>query len=707
MIDIKNKKLAEKLQNLKTQIDASYSNALALRSNNIKRYNESWDYYNTKLPAKVSRLESGYIEPVVKEAVDKVMPSLLDIFTESGTQAVAFRDSDNVVPSTVARAVNRVINTVFMNENDGYNIFQGCFREALITGDCFVKSFIEEEVEEEELTLEDWTPALVLQDLLAAYPDTDISTLDTKMMRQGVGISSELLDEAEVPEDQQYVEIPVVMGDLLLRRVTPKLKVEQVELDKLVIDTSRGADLSKARYICHKHTMTVGEAIEMGFEYEDVKDAELLDVEDVSLSTDDLVVGGSYGSSDKDAYSVDPMERKITIFEHYIYSSLLNTKAKDYKQKLYQVYATGQKVLQVEEVDAIPFIHGVPEESGSSFWGSSLFDKHKHQQDELSYWARVVAQNAAVNTLGRFMAVKGQYNRQDLLQSAKAGAITEVTQMGSVTPYPEVMLPAAVESIYQKILISKNESVATSVGQALNSGSLTNVASQTMSMAISNSNMKDKVIAKCLARTFVQKMFERIYDVLRQAAIDIQLDEAIDEQGTKIFNSSQLPEKSLWFIDVNTSNDDAMVAGQLVNIMMTEAQVSQTQSAVITPENRSQIYKTILKHSDIPDVQNYISNPAEQQPSPEEIQMQQKQLQLQIEAQEIGLEKSKAELQKLVAETAKVEVETSEAIRDGASGRQRAEEKSAQGFKKLEIDAFKVQSDYELTKATGGAVSIG
>lgn len=698
MIDIKNKKLAEKLQQFKTQIDSSYANALALRSNNIKRYNESWDYYNLKLPARVPRLESGYIEPVVKEAVDKVMPSLLDIFTESGTQAVAFRDVDNIVPSPVARAVNRVINTVFMNENDGYNIFQSCFREALITGDCFVKSFIEEDVTEQELTLEDWTPALILQDLLSAYPDTDISTLETKMMRQGVGISDELLDEADVPEDQQYVEIPVVRGDLLLRRITPKLKVEQVELDKLVFDTSRGSDLGSCRYICHKHTMTVGEAIEMGFEYEDVKDAELLDVEDVSLSTDDLVVGGSYGSSDKENYSVDPIERKISIFEHYIYSSLLNTKAKDYKQKLYQVYATSQNILQVEEVDAIPFIHGVPEESGSSFWGSSLFDKHKHQQDELSYWARVVAQNAAVNTLGRYMAVKGQYNRQDLLQSSKAGSITEVGQMGAVTPFPEVMLPAAVESIYQKVLTSKNESVATSVGQALNAGSLTNVASQTMSMAISNSNMKDKVIAKSLANTFVKPMFERIYDVLREAAIDLELDEPIDEQGTVIFNSSQLPEQSKWFIDVNTSNDDAMVAGQLVNIMMTEAQVSQTQSAVITPENRSAIYKTILKHSDIPDVQNYVSNPADQQPSPEQIALQQKQLQLQIEAQEIGLEKSKAELQKLVAETAKVEVDTSETIRDGAAKRQREEEKSLQGFKKLELEKFKADVEYETGK---------
>lgn len=680
-VNIPNKKFVNsQIEGFRTFLDKRFQDAIDSREAKALRYQKGYRYYLALEPVQGANELSGYVEPIVRKAVDKVMPSLLNIFTENEEQAVIFRPQRTSLPVQVIDSVNRKINDIFLRENNGYNLLTQAIREALCTGDAFLKVFIEEETVEEEINGDDMPMPIEMVLMLVGndFPDTDINKMQIK---------TEKMKDPQTGED---IEVPMLEGTLVLKRIERKQCVNFVSFDELypLADT---ADLRDTRYICHKIKKSVGDLVAMGFDKETVLGAKIEEDEGSDLSTMDMINNGVNKKIEENDL-IDPMEREVSLYEHYIYSSMLDKKS---ETKLYQVFAINRdEILEINEVARIPFVKGVPESIPGSFWGTGFADTLAQYQDYASGIIRDIYQRGKQNTYPRWMALKDGYDRQSLLNSSRPGAVVEISQPGALSPLPVHQVAPELQGMLTLIQQSAGEEMMNAVGGSVDPATINNIAASTMSMAIHNAEMKDKKIAKSLAYTMIRPLFELMYNSIRDENLTVEVD---TPEGPQPFQGSQLPERSEFYIDVNTANDDAMQAQQLNNVAQMVGQLSQMPSSVMTPENLYNLASAILKASDINEVDMYLSNPAMNQPSPEEMAMQQQQA---MEAQQRQNDLMDAQVGVAVAQQAKLEVETSELIKDGDAKRKLEEQKMLLEMERLEIERFAEdkQAEYNLGK---------
>ena len=684
-INMKTKFVEGQLDELKTHIDRLFYQAQYGREEKAARFMKAYDYYLARLPAPLRPDAPNYVEPILRKAVDKLLPSLLNIFTENEEQAVVFRPQSILVPTPVADAVNKAINTYFLRENDGYKLMNRAFIEALVTGDCFVKVYIEEKTYEEEFIIEDWTPTEGLMPLLDEYPDTDPEFPDLEM-------------EERKLDDQGNI-IVVAKGKLDLVRIERKPRIEFVPFTEVYINGII-EDVRDTDYICHRRTVSIGQLLEMGFDKEKVENLSIHTgaASTSPLSTQRLLNMNVFVAEqwEKDLVTTDPMARNVTLFEHYVRTSLLDKKG---KQKLYQVFSSGLEILEINEIERIPFAHGIIEELPGSFWGISLYDKFKASQDLLSEHHRAIMENARFNLYPAFQAIEGQYDRKSLL-NMRPGAVIEMKQPGAVAHFPHSPLPIGLGDAYDKALQSVQDDMATHIGQ----GPVGGISATAVAASVHNAEMSDKKIAKALAQSLVRPMFELIYNIMRDEGLMFEVE---TEEGAMPVDASQLPKRSSFYIDVNTANDDAAQVQQLTSVMLTAMQLAQAPSTVVTPVNQYNIFKEILKRSDIHNVEDFLTDPTPPEPTPEEQAMQAQQQQMQMEQMALGNETAKANLQLMAAQIARAEVETDELIKEKAAERLRAQEKSMIEFQKLELKKQELEAEITIEGQQGRAVSIG
>ncbi|MCS5737363.1 portal protein, partial [Herbiconiux daphne] len=134
--------------------------------------------------------------------------------------------------------------------------------------------------------------------------------------------------------------------------------------------------------------------------------------------------------------SIDPKQRRISIVEHYIYSSFIHPKG---ETRPYQVVTCGDELLSFTEVKRFPFVVCKMERSQGQFLGRGLFHLAKQFQDSLSLSQRMHEQVALRTTYPQYQAVKGQYDKQSLLQN-RPGSVIEVAQIGAVDRFQPLQL---------------------------------------------------------------------------------------------------------------------------------------------------------------------------------------------------------------------------------------------------------------------------
>lgn len=670
-INIPNKVFVESnLETLQAFIRQRFDDATSERDKKASRFTDGYRYYLCLAPRKEEIQTSGYVEPIVRKAVDKVMPSLLNIFTENEEQAVIFRPTHSAMAKPAVDAVNRKINDIFLRENNGYNILTNAIREALIVGDTFIKVYVEEDTITEELDgTKTEMPVQMLALILQEFPDTNLSKIKTRKQR------------VPDPDTGEKVSMEFLDSKLLLERKDRKVKLDFVPYDEvyLLADTF---DIKDTRYICHKMTKTVGQLVDMGFDKEDVMCASSVNTEGAWLSTKDLINDEvlSDTNADNPAQSgvFDPMEREVSLYEHYIWTSVLDKKG---KSKLYQVFAINtDKILEVNEVSHIPFAHGVPDRIPGSFWGTSFYDTLYPYQDFVSNVIRDQYQVGKLNTYQRVIAVKNAYNKATLLNGYRPGAVIEVEQPGAIQPYVGSQTSPDLVASMQQVLSSAQDEMMNAIGNSLDPGAISNIAATTMSMAIHNAEMKDKKIAKSLAYTLIRPLFELIYATMRKEDLAVSI--VADGQVVEA-RAGELPERSEFYIDVNTANDDAMQAAQLSNVVQMVVQASQVPSQVLSPVNLYNVAGEILKSANIHNIDDFITNPLTNQPTPEQQQME---AAMAEEQRQANLDLIRAQTGVQMAQQAKFEVEASELIRQGAAERKEAERKMLLEMERLEVD---------------------
>lgn len=679
---------------LKAQLSSLASNAEHGRSEKEERFRKSFLYFSCLAPEKRNNEMSSYVEPVVRRAVEAVKPSLMNIFTENEKKAVSFRPLTrskigvDVVASgagvSIASVIDDYINKVFINENRGYEILDRAISEVLITGDVFLKYFVEEERIEETITLEK-VPEEMLNVILNDYPDTDIDKMKKAMSKRN----------------------GLMTGTFTALKIERPIRIEYVPFADIFINGAY-EDIGDARYVCQRMSKTVGEMIEMGFDKEKLMSASEMRSGGSygNLSTQKLVNLGSFGEEDTVDQCFDPMERSITIYEHYLYSSLVNKNSD--KVKLYRVLSTENEILDVEEAVRIPFVHGCMERIPGSFWGVSLYDKFGPIQEMVSRLIRAVEFNAADGAYGRYIAIEGGFNRQSLLNN-RPGSVIEVSEsvgVGGVQRFPKEDLPPSLDALISRMTNSTQQDLMSSVGVDVSGA---NISATAAAITANSADLKDKVIARTLAYTLFRPLFEGLYDIIVGEDLVIgEIDNPQVAQAQEMglgedviaqipaklpIRGSELPSSADFIIDVNTANDDAMLNSQIMNLITLFAQIPP--GLVNTQEIAAQL--TGLSEEEV--LRFFPEAPG---PTEEQQMMEQAQMEVQLETSRLSIEMMKGEMAKTAIETVKKEREVLEMIADSEAKRMRDQEKSLQEFKKLELKEKEMTYEME----TGEKIQI-
>ncbi|ENN9981080.1 hypothetical protein ACAS46_002739 [Vibrio vulnificus] len=659
-LDIYSKKLRDKVSEFQTHVSHSFNDASFSREERIDDFQDAWKYYRALDPVQKCKgsNKEAYIEPVLRETVDSIHPSMLNVFCENDSEAVVFRPLSKFVKSATAEAVNNTINDIFLRQNNGYKKLYDATLEALVTGDCYGKVYSCEELVTDTFTSEEWMPYDFLSVILEEYPDTDIEQFKTKTSKGIKQFKTE--------------------GEVELVRVETKIKFDYIPFGEIYVDPI-ATSINTARYIGHRTIQTKGELLDRFPDcVEQIQAANTINsLSESNTSNFKLETLKEHASKD-DYYTsfVDDMEVDVYLYEHWLYSSLL---CKDNKTKYYQVFTVdgeATEILEINEVEPcdMPFIKGEVQPLPDSLWGISLYSMCKNEQDLMTRLTDQIARNGDNANFRRYTAVKGAYDRRSLLDN-RPGGVVEVQTQGAVEPFPYHQLPQATNDLYAKI----SENVNKVKGNALSpdlSGSLNNVAASTVAMAVQNMEMQDKKFSKAFALSFMKPLFEKIYKLMKKEDYKI-------EHNDTVINGSSLPSRYDFVVDVNTSNDNARIAGQLMNIAMAEAQLSQAQSPLITPQERYNIFAESLKATGT-SPEKFLRNPADQ-PKPDPKIMAEQQV-FQKAVKDLQFQKENAEYMKTLAETIQINSEI-----------ERAKEKSITDFLKvtgqLEQDGKKITLD--------------
>lgn len=630
------------------QVQQSKAQADGPRQNYLEKWRKSALYEACKLPGAMHESEKPakgvdlYVEPVLREAIREASPQLLDSFTSDSRLAVAFRSRGWNKNTSLNDLITYNINRIVLDEQDGYGVIEKTIKESLGAGSGFVKVYVNESDSHDEAELKEW---LALPDFMTLIADGWLIDAPQSFHDDKKG-SYRGFEWKTSSGTNGGTSARMIRGTVPLVKTDKAVKVEFVEAKDLWFDTTFADDFSRCRYLCHRILTTVGEAEKMGFDPEKLANAAREDKDEI---LQELSLTG-INDIDDDSQSTDPKEAKIYRYEHYVYSSQLDRKN---ETKLYQVIATGNEVLEVNEVPFIPFVHGKKKEVVGSFYGAGFFDEAKQLQDALTKKYRIIDMLGTQAAYPRYIAVKGAYDKQSLMNN-RPGSVIESQTIDAVTIFPPVQLDASFSTSYQMLRESEQKALRRGFGSA-NLEEIPPVSTAVVASALYADAQRGMELSKCLARTLIKPLYELVYKVMMYENWEL-----IDEQGQKA-EGYTYPSLYDFNVDINTTGDDAAQSMQMANAIQVAATLSQIQGAYLSDQNKYEMIKFIISRADM-DASKFITNPADI-PDDRAAHM------MQLEAEAIQHESLKEALQGIIldnqakaAEVFKTEQDTINAI---------------------------------------------
>ncbi|MCS5737043.1 portal protein, partial [Herbiconiux daphne] len=135
---------------------------------------------------------------------------------------------------------------------------------------------------------------------------------------------------------------------------------------------------------------------------------------------------------------------KLWLHENYIKTSVLG------RDELLQVFTVQNQIIDVNIVNEVPFSTFTPFPIPGSLWGESVYDVTKDLQDLGTSALRLVIDNGINANFRRYVAVKGAYDRQSLMNN-RPGSVIEAQSIDAVQPFPHHPLPQGIDLLFNYV----------------------------------------------------------------------------------------------------------------------------------------------------------------------------------------------------------------------------------------------------------------
>ena len=392
---------------------------------------------------------SSVVSPDVRNTIESMLPQLMVKF--AGSETVVEFQATKPGDEAKAEQCTDYLNHIFHVQNNGEGVTYTFLKDALLSKNGIIKVWWDdrtEEKREEYRNLNDVELAELMDDdeieILdqKSYPDEEDAEQRADALKQlGEQLAQAQADAASNPQAAQAVEQlqlqmeqiqqqpAVLCYDVTCKRSKKcgRVRVENVPPEEFLI-SRKAKNIAEASFVAHRVARTASDLQSMGY-----KNIEQISGDDQATSFNMERVE-RLGYDDELAYmqadtlsTPDESQRVIWVTECYIRCDYDG----DGISELRKVTRAGNQILDNEIVDVAPFVSITPVPMPHKFFGLSVADLALEAQKIKTNILRGMLDSQSLAVNGRYFAVDGQCNLDDLLVS-RPGGIVRVKSPGAV-----------------------------------------------------------------------------------------------------------------------------------------------------------------------------------------------------------------------------------------------------------------------------------
>jgi hypothetical protein len=630
---------------------------------------------------------SQYVSRDVADTIEWIMPSLMRIFT-GGDTIVRF-EPQGPEDEQKAQQATDFVNYVFQRQNDGFLTLYTWFKDALLSKNGFVKVYWEKYTEYKTETYERLTDdefAFLLQDDgVEPIEHTEDVTID---MASGQPVRVHSLKLRKKTESGKCCVVPVPPEEVLVNRfpVSP---------------------LKRNRFIAHRRRVSVSEIVEMGLMTKE--EAETLPSYEDEDFNEERISRYSFDETDESDAPTSSGSRYVWLAECYVKLDVDG----DGVAELRKVTMAGDRIIENEEADSCPFVTLTPIILPHKLYGMSVADLVMDLQLLKSTVFRQILDNMYLANNGRYMALDGMVNIDDLLTS-RPGGIVRVKTFDAVKPMQPPLLGAPAFNLLEYIdVIKENRTGVTRYNQGIDADSLNKTATG-INQIMSAAQARVELIARVFAETGVKDLFYAILENIQKHQDQAKVIRLRNEwvpmdprEWTTKFDLSVM-------VGLGTGSKDMQIQALMQTVQFQMAAL-QGGLPIVQPVNLYNTATKLLEAQNIKGADMFFTHPDRMPPAPPqqdpkmvEVQakMQADQAKLQIQAQkaEVGAQQKQEKMvHQASMDQQRMQLEREKAEFQAQMEREKAVAEHQRELDRLEMEKVKLQLEIELERAKAAA----
>lgn len=601
-----------KERSLVTQVLHAKDEAEASCSQLIDQARTNWDYYMAKLPAVPFETSSSVTDRTVWNHVEGAVTQVMPIFLSMENKAVKFTplSTDDVDNSS---ALTHYVSEKVLFKNDGKRVLENAIREAFVGNVAWIKTSWGTRKEAEQVAFQDIT---------------------TKQLRK---LEKEY-DEVIVTEDDTEGRAKKFSGVAIEYSDVEDLRLENVPIENMLFP-AYARTIDDVYYISQVSEVMRGELVEM---FGDDVVSELgAGISGTDPSRDDAIANTEGYSEAVNTDCADGALERFKLYEHYIYTSLLNEGS---SLQWVQVFTVNDELVEYSVVKGHPFEPLVAVTKPNSIVGHSFPELLADIQTQRSAILRASMSNALCMAYPRYQAVTGGYDVESLVNNVPGGVI-EVEVIGNVTQFQENPIPSDVYNLFETLNMEAQRITGVSdMVQGLDANVMKSTNAAATVIAQMNAGTKRVLnYGKALAEGW-RKVIEKSYDVIRE--------------NNNVFDITYLGGKQYMIKTADLEERKLMIApvfGQDANLekaqlLMTLADRYAANGALAKSYNPYMLEQMILDCLGVEERHAILTDPSDIPPSEEEIY----QMELQRRDTDLTLQEKYSRVQMLQTEIQKI-----------------------------------------------------
>jgi len=471
---------------------------------------------------------SSVVSTDVSDTVEWLLPSLLKIFTASD-RVVQLNPRKQGMEQDAEDATD-YLNWIFNTQNAGFRCLHTMFKDALISKTGILKVWWEDKVDEAREEYE----GLSDQELTELIEDKEVEPIEhtsrpdeddaeqrdkalqqlTQQLQQATQAAQQGNPQAQQAVQQMQQQIahiqqqpPVMLHDVTVKRTrqAAQVRIEPVPPEEFFI-SRQAKTIADAPFVAHVREWLVSDLRANGYK-----------IEDDELPQDDAgMVGRSMERAQRWSFDdstapfpnmseppSDPSMRRVWVVEAYLRSDVDGDGIAEWRRLL----KCGEKILDNVECDGPPFVAVTPIPMPHRFVGLSIADLAMGAQKQKTSLIRSVQDNINLQVNGRYYAVDGQVNLDDLLTS-RPGGVVRIKNPGAVGSLNQGM--GNMGDVYHMLEYAETQKENRTGFTRQSAGADANAINKTatgVSIVTNRADMRTELIARVFAETGVKDLF--------------------------------------------------------------------------------------------------------------------------------------------------------------------------------------------------------